>query len=150
MVKDTTSIPMTGIEACNESDKQFLHDSRLVTVKVLLNAQEHLIMQKKWLVFDLHLDSEWLATYECSQEETFALISAAVADSPTQIPKLLDLVLIFAKKCKFSHSERLKKWAISFERNFCENQVVSQETLNALEEEATAGGKYATPPEPFC
>ena len=35
-------------------------------MKVLLNDQEYLVLQKKWLVFDLFYHSDWLATYECT------------------------------------------------------------------------------------
>jgi len=41
MAKDSSSILMAGVEACEQSNQP---DSRLVTVKVLLNAQEHLII----------------------------------------------------------------------------------------------------------
>ena len=55
---------------------------------------------------------------ECSQEETFALIRYAMKKKA--YPTLIDLLTVFAEKCKFSHSERLKKWAIQLDKNFSE------------------------------
>ena len=73
----------------------------------------------RWLVFDLYSGSEeWLAMCECSQEETFALIRYAMKKKA--YPTLIDLLTVFAEKCKFSHSERLKKWAIQLDKNFSE------------------------------
>ena len=82
----------------------------LQTVKVLLNPHESITCQKQWLVFDLRVDGlDQLATYECTQDETFQLISMCEAEQP----KLTDLLCTFAIHCKFSHSERLKRWLIT-------------------------------------
>ena len=99
---------------------QTLNDRHLTTVKVVLNAQEYLVLQKQWLVFDLYSgNQEWLSTYECSQEETISLIKHAMAKNP-QSASLKDLITVFGEQCKFSHSERLKKWAIQLNKDFCQ------------------------------
>ena len=109
----------------------------MTTVKVVLNRQEYVILQKQWLVFDLRSSSdEWLATYECTQQETYALIAQTNATTP--IPTLSDLLIVFAEKCKFSHSERLKKWAINLDRNFSEEHKdapVNEEVMIRLANE---------------
>ena len=103
-----------------------LNDRHLTTVKVIFNAQEYLILQKQWLIFDLYSgNQEWLSTYECSQEETFSLIKYAVAKNPRST-SLNDLITVFGEQCKFSHSERLKKWAIQLDKDFCQRASADQ------------------------
>lgn len=42
--------------------------------------------------------------------------------------------------CKFSHSERLKKWSITLDRNFSQDQtIISQEVEEAAEGLAEGG-----------
>ena len=91
----------------------------MVTANVILNKHEHLVLQKKWLSFDLYSGRECVATYDCSQEETYALIALSVMTSRRPTP--FDLLVKFVQKCKVSHNANENLWKMFLESNFSEN-----------------------------
>ena len=100
------------------------------------------MLHKKWLSFDLCSDRECVATYDCSQEETYALI--ALSAITTRRPTPFDLLVKFVKKCKVSHNENENLWKIFLGSNFSENVpsiFFIDAAINNLLEEAKAKEK---------
>ena len=94
----------------------------------------------RWLVFDLKCGSQRLATYECSEEETYLLLQAAIKEKEfekqSQQVTLHDLMSIFIDRCKISQSEFLNKWMIALDTSsmtpFTENYK-SKVAIESLE-----------------
>ena len=76
----------------------------------------------RWLKFDLFSNSKMLASYECSEAETYQLIQTALSEkaedkddqSDLRI-QFTDILLAFAENCKISQSEALNKWYITLD-----------------------------------
>jgi len=48
------------------------------TVKFQIGQEESIVVQKKWIKFDLKHKGEHLASYECSEEESYRLVQTAL------------------------------------------------------------------------
>ena len=87
-----------------------------------------------------------MATYECSEHETYLIIQAAIeqkqAVNSTTHMSMFDLLTVFAEKCKISQSEVLNKWMIAldsdnmspFEANLHTDVAVKDLEMASLQE----------------
>jgi len=52
--------------------------SRLASFKFVFGADESILVLKNWLKFDLRCGSQLLATYECTEDDTYLILQAAI------------------------------------------------------------------------